>query len=109
MYTSFASEEEKRDLVRVEDAAFFSRVSLVSDRLSNEHDLKVLTVSGASCSGKTTTANMIDTALEKGGRRVHTISLDDFFFSRSELEKRAEETGSKLDFDSPDTLDLASL
>ncbi len=109
IYTSFASEEEKRDLVRVEDAAFFSRVSLVSDRLSNEHDLKVLTVSGASCSGKTTTANMIDTALEKGGRRVHTISLDDFFFSRSELEKRAEETGSKLDFDSPDTLDLASL
>ncbi|MBO4284342.1 MAG: hypothetical protein J5958_06955 [Clostridia bacterium] len=107
--TSFTNEDEKRDLVRSEDAAFLSRMSACTSRLAAEKDLRVLTVSGASCSGKTTTANLIDAALESVGRRVHTISLDDFFFSREELVRRAEETGGKLDFDSPDTLDLASL
>lgn len=107
--TSFANEEEKRDLVLSEDAAFLARMSACTSRLAEEKDLRVLTVSGASCSGKTTTANLIDAALESVGRRVHTISLDDFFFSREELVRRAEETGSKLDFDSPETLDLSSL
>ena len=107
--TSFANEKEKRDLVLSEDAAFLSRMSACTSRLAAEKDLRVLTVSGASCSGKTTTANLIDAALESVGRRVHTISLDDFFFSREELVRRAEETGNKLDFDSPETLDLSTL
>ena len=107
--TFFENENQKRDLVRYEDAAFFARVSDCAARLAEEKDLRVLTLSGASCSGKTTTAALIDAALEKTGRRVHTISLDDFFYSRSELERRAEANGSKLDFDSPETLDLAAL
>ena len=107
--TSFENEDQKRDLVRREDAAFLLRVSECAARLASEKELKVLTVSGASCSGKTTTANLIDATLERTGRRVHTVSLDDFFFSRSELVSRAEKTGSQLDFDSPETLDLSAL
>lgn len=107
--TTFANENEKRALVEREDRAFLSRVSEAAAALSADKDLKLITVSGASCSGKTTTAELIDAELERGGRRVHTISLDDFFFSRAELVARAERTGSKLDFDSPDTLDLAAL
>ena len=107
--TSFTSENEKRALVEREDRAFLSRVTEAAASLSRDRDLKLITVSGASCSGKTTTAELIDAELERGGRRVHTISLDDFFFSRAELVARAERTGSKLDFDSPDTLDLAAL
>lgn len=109
IYTSFKSENEKKDLVLREDRAFLSRVSEAVSRLAGEPDLKVITVSGASCSGKTTTAELIDASLERGGRRVHTISLDDFFFSRSELMDRAEKSGGELDFDSPETLDIPAL
>ena len=107
--TSFQNENEKRELVREEDRAFLLRVTEAAATLASDTDLQMITVSGASCSGKTTTAELLDTELEKGGRRVHTISLDDFFYSRSELINRAEKTGSKLDFDSPDTLDLEAL
>ena len=107
--TSFESENEKRALVEREDRAFLRRVTNAAASLARDADLKVVTVSGASCSGKTTTAELIDAELERGGRKVHTISLDDFFFSRAELLDRAERTGNKLDFDSPDTLDLDAL
>ena len=107
--TSFQNEREKRELVNNEDRAFLLRVTAAAATLASDKDLKLITVSGASCSGKTTTAEFLDTELERGGRRVHTISLDNFFFSRSELMQRAEKTGSKLDFDSPDTLDLKAL
>lgn len=107
--TSFENENEKRALVEREDHAFLSRVTEAASSLAQDRDLKLITVSGASCAGKTTTAELIDAELERGGRLVHTISLDDFFFSRAELVERAERTGNKLDFDSPDTLDLAAL
>ena len=107
--TSFANENEKRALVEREDRTFLSRVTEAAATLSRDKDLKLITVSVASCAGKTTTAELIDAELERGGRRVHTISLDDFFFSRAELVERAERTGSKLDFDSPETLDLEAL
>ncbi len=107
--TSFQNENEKRELVRQEDHAFLLRVTEAAATLAEDRDLKLITVSGASCAGKTTTAERLDAELERGGRRVHTISLDDFFFSRSELIERAAKTGSKLDFDSPDTLDLKAL
>ena len=107
--TTFRNENEKRDLVLREDLAFSTRVSDAVACLSVDQSIRVVTVSGATCSGKTTTAEMLDAALELSGRRVHTISLDDFFFSRKELIERAEKTGGKLDFDSPDTLDLKAL
>ena len=107
--TSFRNENEKRDLVLREDAAFLSRVTSAAASIANDADLRLITVSGASCSGKTTTAELIDAELEKGGRRVHTISLDDFFYSRAELVARAEKVNGKLDFDSPETLDLKTL
>lgn len=107
--TSFQNENEKRELVRQEDHAFLLRVTEAAATLAKDRDLKLITVSGASCAGKTTTAERLDAELELGGRRVHTISLDDFFFSRSELIERAAKNGSTLDFDSPDTLDLKAL
>ena len=107
--TSFQNENEKRELVKSEDRAFLHRVTEAAATLAGDKDLKLITVSGASCSGKTTTAELLDTELEKGGRRVHTISLDDFFLSRSVLMERAAKSGNKLDFDSPDTLDLSAL
>lgn len=107
--TTFKNEDEKLDLVHSEDRAFASRIDRAVEALTFGLDVRVVTVAGPTCSGKTTTAEMLDAALEKSGRRVHTISLDDFFLNRSELLARAEKNGSKIDFDSPDTLDMQAL
>ena len=107
--TNFKNEREKRDLVESEDRAFHSRIDRAVEALAFGTDVRVVTVAGPTCSGKTTTAQKLDSALERSGRRVHTISLDDFFLNRAELLSRAEKTGSKIDFDSPDTLDMQAL
>ena len=106
---NFKDEEEKRDLVLREDSAFQTRIEGAVNSLGFNYNVRVVTVAGPTCSGKTTTAEMLDAALEKSGRRVHTISLDDFFLSRAELLERAEKTGAEIDFDSPDTLDMTAL
>ena len=72
-------------------------------------ECRVLGLTGPTCSGKTTAAKKLIRHLEDEERRVVTVSLDDFFkdtFSRKELEN-ADVT--KLDFDSPDTLDTELL
>lgn len=107
--TVFQDEREKIELVKSEDRAFVARIEKAVNELAFNLDVRVVTVAGPTCSGKTTTAEMLDAALEKSGRRVHTISLDDFFLSRRELLLRAEQNGSKIDFDSPDTLDMDAL
>lgn len=107
--TEFKDERGKQELVLSEDRAFQTRIGRAVDALGFRYDVRVVTVAGPTCSGKTTTAEMLDAALEKSGRRVHTISLDDFFLSRAQLLERAEKSGDKIDFDSPDTLDMQAL
>lgn len=69
-------------------------------------DARVLGLTGPTCSGKTTAAKKLTSYLGDESKRVIPISLDDFFkdtFSR-EMLKDADIT--KLDFDSPDTIDI---
>lgn len=67
----------------------------------------IITLAGPSCSGKTTTARILDDAFLQRGKELHTISIDDFYFDRNVLIARARERGEPLDYDSPSTIDLA--
>lgn len=70
-------------------------------------DCKVYTLSGPTCSGKTTTAHLLDEAFTRAGKRVEVISIDDFFASRpSEDERYVVDDAQNLDYDSIDALDL---
>lgn len=67
---------------------------------------RVIGLTGPTCSGKTTAAKKLISHLGDSKKIVHVISLDDFFkevFSREELKNVDP---SKIDFDSPDTLDV---
>ena len=64
--------------------------------------LKTVALSGPTCSGKTTAAGKLVEDFSKHGRRVHIISIDDFFKDTSNLKKGDESP----DFDSIDALDL---
>ena len=45
--------------------------------------------------------------LEKNGKRVHVISIDDFYYDREVLIARSN--GGEIDFDSPGTIDVKEL
>ena len=71
--------------------------------------VKVMGLTGPTCSGKTTAAKKLLRHFGELGKKVVTVSLDDFFkdcFSREELANAKVE---ELDFDSPDTLDTELL
>ena len=71
--------------------------------------IRVMGLTGPTCSGKTTAAKKLLHRFHENGKRVVTVSLDDFFkdcFSRVDLASTKVE---ELDFDSPDTLDTELL
>lgn len=107
--THFENEDEKLALVRSGDEAFAQRLGATVSAIAERGDLRIVTVSGPTCSGKTTASAKLEQALCQHGHRVHVISIDDFFLDRDFLLARAERLGRSLDFDSPDTLDFDAL
>lgn len=105
----FDSEKEKREYVRECDAAFERRLDETVQSLCDKDNLKIVTLSGPTCSGKTTASKKMVYELEKRGKDVKIISIDDFFRDRTELEKEAIKSGGRLDFDSEKALDLDEL
>ncbi len=86
------------------EADFAKRLGSLVDRIA-ANPSKLIALSGPSCAGKTTTALRLIDRLSKEGLRVQVVSLDDFYRTRDELMKEAEERGGVIDFDSPATLD----
>ncbi len=103
----FKSEAEKAKYVHDCDTRFEADVDAVMKELCARKELKYLTLSGPSCSGKTTASGKLISEFAERGRKVKIISLDDFFRDRSELV--AEANGGKLDFDSEKALDIKAL
>ena len=109
LYRDFKDEEQIRALVAFGESTFRARLSDTVNRIADRDDLRLITVSGPSCSGKTTSSAKLETALEAHGYTVHVISIDDFFFDRDFLVERARQRGESTDFDSPDTIDFSAL
>lgn len=85
---------------------FENAVALVCDEWEN---VRVLGLTGPTCSGKTTTARKLLHRFHEKGKRVVTVSLDDFFKDCFSREAIADAKVEELDFDSPDTLDTELL
>ena len=64
---------------------------------------RILTLAGPSCSGKTTTAEMLKLEFAAIGKHLHTISIDDFYYDRDVLAVRSRARGGEIDYDSPET------
>lgn len=103
----FASDIEARQFVMTCEKDFEDRFDTVLDKIANISDLKILTLSGPTCSGKTTAANKIISELAERGRRVNVISIDDFYLDKKILHSMSE--GEEIDYDSPATIDLPLL
>jgi len=107
--TSFSGEEDKRAYVAECEKKFEHALDCAVEKIISAESNRIITLSGPSCSGKTTTANKIVSEFEERGKRVHVISIDDFYYDRDYLIKQAEKNGTNLDFDSAETIDLDEL
>ena len=72
------------DLINVSEALQEKKISRLADRISENHDLKVILIAGPSSSGKTTFAKRLSVQLMACGLRPTPISLDDYFVNREE-------------------------
>lgn len=104
--TVFDGEADKRAYVAECEAGYEAALDDAVRRVLAVPDCRIVTLSGPTCSGKTTTARKLISEFSEAGRRVHVVSIDDFYFDRSLLIERANEAGTPIDFDSPSTIDM---
>ncbi len=98
----FSDRGEMLEFVKNCEHEFESKLAAVKEVCDIEN-LKVIGLSGPTCSGKTTAAKKLIDALEERGRKVHIVSIDDFF---RDVEKPDYENDAQVDFDSVKALDL---
>lgn len=80
-------------------------VKKTAESIFADKSKKIITLAGPSSSGKTTTADMLSKAIESLGARAYVVSLDDFYYSRSENKYPLDENG-KPDYETVYALDL---
>ena len=102
------------EFIRKCDADFSERLCLVADEVgksfSSNGSVKIISLSGPTCSGKTTAAGLLAERLDTYGISVLTVSIDDFYYDRDYLQKLSRYKGAeKIDYDSVDTIDLCAL
>lgn len=94
-------------LIGMAEALHEKEIADIADMiLQQKKILRVLLISGASSSGKTSFSQRLSTQLSVNGFNPVTLSLDDYFLNREETPLDAE---GKYDFDCIEALDLTYL
>lgn len=101
---SFNNKADIKDYIKKCERRFSLMMEECTEKIKEKKNLKFITLSGPTCSGKTTVSHIITRALEEGGHRVSVVSIDDYFFDREILNAR-----KVLDYDSVATIDLELL
>ena len=106
----FASLEEAKLFVEKHEGDFERRLDDVAERVATDRSIRLVALSGPSCSGKTTTANKLISELESRGRKVRVVSIDDFFYDKERLIELSKANGNgRIDYDSIKTIDFEAL
>ncbi len=92
------------------EESFAKRFSDIADDICERRQLRIIRLFGPTCSGKTTSAEILISLFSKMGKRAHVISIDDFFYDKKTLLERSKKLGLEgIDYDSPDTIDCEAL
>lgn len=91
--------------IHAADAAFEAELVQVAQRIRDGvGKCPIVLLSGPSGSGKTTSAQKIERILDGWGYETHTLSMDNYFKTLNENEKRLMAEGA-IDLESPDRVD----
>lgn len=101
--TRFKNEKDALEYIKECERRFGVRMNECLNELVRGEN-RFIMLGGPTCSGKTTAAGTIVDAMRALGHEIEIVSVDDFFFDRSELNKRAS-----LDYDSIDAIDMQTL
>ena len=94
---------------RCEDS-FANAMEQVAECIFEQKGLHVVLLTGPTCSGKTTTANLLESYFRERGRRIIPVSIDDFYYDREQLDLISKQKGLEdMDYESVETLDLDAL
>ncbi len=92
------------------EASFFQQLNRIAEKIREQENIKFIRLTGPTCSGKTTTSHLLIERLKESGKNVHLISIDDFYYDKEVLHRRAKEEGRYTpDYDSVHTIDLEEL
>ncbi len=106
----FNSEKEMREFVTQCENIFDRDLDAAVAQICTNDEIKLVALSGPTCSGKTTTANKLIKAMSELNKKVHVISIDDFYYDRDVLIKRAlDDPNIEVDYDSISTIDFEAL
>ena len=98
----FKNDEDIRLFVEDSEKNYKNQVLEIANEISNMAHIRFLTLSGPTCSGKTTTSYILENEFEKRGLTVKIISIDDFYRNRADISKDENpdfESISAIDFE----------
>ena len=91
----YLTQAQAQKCVAESDADFDVQLESIYDDLLISHGrfhgqaVKAIALCGPTCAGKTTTAKKLTSMLESHGKRVHVLSIDDYYFDRKILKERS--------------------
>jgi uridine kinase len=94
------------DLIKNDENRYESAIKDVAEGILADKNIKLILISGPSCSGKTTTTSKLKDFLQNSGKRTHMLSIDDFF--KNPCEMGFDEEGNR-DYETIDSIDLDEL
>ncbi len=104
------SHDEVGHLISDGEHFFQSQLEEIAESLLAREDLHFIGLTGPTCSGKTTSANLLTDFLESHGKQIHVISIDDFYYDKPHLLELTRKKGlTDLDYDSEETIDISLL
>lgn len=106
----FTSEAETLSYIDECEAGYDREVETAVKAALAKPGLRFITLTGPTCSGKTTTADRFKALAAKEGKRLIVISIDDFYKNNGDGVDRVNVDHSvALDYDSVNALDLECL
>lgn len=84
---NFQGEEEKRAFVDKSEQEYKKRIVDIAKKIAADNPRFIL-LSGPTCSGKTTTSNIISSELKSLGHTAKIISIDDFYLDRETMRRK---------------------
>ena len=109
-YRDLGSESEIAAFVSACEEEFENKLRDAAAAVCAHDEVRLVALSGPSCSGKTTTANKLISELSAHGKKVHVVSIDDFYYDKEYLHARAAaDPEIEIDYDSVSTIDLPAL